>query len=490
MTFPPPSPPTQQEEPILVLGAGIFGLSTAISLLHYHKSQRAKPSNTLSQTLQHAPILILDASPTLPNPVGSSVDSSRIVRADYPSPLYSRLARQAQERWRDQSAEGWGGRGRYTESGLVVVADHEERADGDGDAESGRRYVQGALENVRGEAGRGGGGADGQVGKKGEGRLSMVQGLPDRASIRQITGYASAMGDSGYVNWGSGWADAEACVAFALEKIRREDREGRVTIECGKRVERLLFGDPDLNSDPTTNTNHTSESSTDTPQKPTCTGVQLSTGETVKARLVILATGSWTPTLVDLRGRATATGQVLAYLPLTEAEYETLSRKPVLINMSRGMFIMPPRAGDGEGARRELKIARHGFGYRNPRRMPRPALGRRRRREGRREDEGSMQGWSGNAGAGAGTDSDEMAEISVPDTTVPIPPEGEKVCRQMVREAFGYPSSDPDPDPDPDSNADSHERMKELSSLAERPFSRTRLCWYCDTYAISNTFFS
>ncbi len=491
ITSPPPSLPNQsqqqqEQEPILILGAGIFGLSTALSLLHYHRQKnQTSPISPLSQTLQHAPIRILEASPTLPNPVGSSVDSSRIVRADYPSPLYAQLARQAQERWRDQGPEGWGAGGRYTESGLVVVADHEDRADGDGDGESGRWYMQGALENVRAAEGRG----DGQVGEEGRG----VQELPDRASIRQITGYASAMGDSGYVNWGSGWADAEACVAFALEKIRREDTEGRVSIECGKRVERLLFSDPEPDPDPTS-INHTSESRADLPTtpKPICTGIQLSSGTILKASLVILATGSWSPTLLDLRGRATATGQVLAYLRLTESEHDTLSRKPVLLNMSRGMYVMPPppppSSLDGDGdvgpAMRELKIARHGFGYRNMRRVPRPALGGQRRRErgvgreeGRRggDEQGALQG-SENVGIGTGTDSDEMFEVSVPDTTIPIPPEGERACREMAREAFAY--------PDPDSNVKMEEERNELAALAERPFSRTRLCWYCDTYAL------
>ncbi|KAF7505159.1 hypothetical protein GJ744_001225 [Endocarpon pusillum] len=497
-----PPPPNQDQQPILIAGAGIFGLSTALSLLHrskpdgprYPSPSITRPDASLSHLLSTAPIQILDASATLPNPVGSSVDSSRIIRADYPSPLYSRLARQAQERWRDRTPEGWGGEGRYMESGLVVVADHERHV-GDGEAESGRRYVQGALENVRAALGQGGGAEQQEEEEEEEeARESLVQELPDGASIRSITGYASAMGDSGYVNWGSGWADAEACVAFALEKIRREDSEGRVTIECGKRVERFLFSDPEsepeLDLDPSINASGAQTPEPRPRPKPVCTGIQLSSGEIRKASLVILATGSWTPTLVDLRGRAIATGQVLAYMPLSEGEHAALSRKPVHINMSRGMFVMPPRARDGE-SRRELKIARHGFGYRNPRMVREPALLQRRkmgqrRAEGRGGEEGAMRGpENAEPGAGVGDgDGDEekgrggheMLEISVPDTTIPIPPEGEEACRKMAREAFGY--------PDPASNPDSDVKMKELhelAALANRPFSRTRLCWYCDT---------
>ncbi|ERF69417.1 hypothetical protein EPUS_05962 [Endocarpon pusillum Z07020] len=328
---------------------------------------------------------------------------------------------------------------------------------------------------------------EGETGKRMGKRTGRAR-RGDRASVRGITGYASAMGDSGYVNWGSGWADAEACVAFALEKIRSEDREGRVTIECGKRVERLLFSDPqvepELDRAPPIN-----QSGAATPEprpKPVCTGIQLSSGEIRHASLVILATGSWTPTLVDLRGRAIATGQVLAYIPLSEGEYAALSRKPVQLNMSSGMFVMPPRAREGE-SRRELKIARHGFGYRNPRMVREPALAQRRRRDQRADGRGEEDAMRGpenvEPGAGAGDgdgekgkDGHEMLEISVPDTTIPIPPEGEEACRKIAREAFGH--------PDPASNPDSDVKLKELhelAALADRPFSRTRLCWYCDT---------
>lgn len=49
-----------------------------------------------------------------------------------------------------------------------------------------------------------------------------------------------------------------------------------------------------------------------------CTGVELDDGSHVFANLVILAAGAWTPSVVDLEGRATATCQVLSYLPLNE----------------------------------------------------------------------------------------------------------------------------------------------------------------------------
>jgi sarcosine oxidase/L-pipecolate oxidase len=51
----------------------------------------------------------------------------------------------------------------------------------------------------------------------------------------------------------------------------------------------------------------------------------------------VLATGAWTPGLVNLEGRTVATGQTLAYLKLTEEEYQEIKDIPVVFNLSNGM---------------------------------------------------------------------------------------------------------------------------------------------------------
>ncbi|KAL8637975.1 MAG: hypothetical protein Q9228_004822, partial [Teloschistes exilis] len=71
-------------------------------------------------------------------------------------------------------------------------------------------------------------------------------------------------------------------------------------------------------------------------------GVVLNDGTTLEADLTILATGAWTGSLVDLRGRIKATAQVVAYVPLTAAEADRLAKLPVLLNLSTGYFAIPP----------------------------------------------------------------------------------------------------------------------------------------------------
>jgi len=153
------------------------------------------------------------------------------------------------------------------------------------------------------------------------------------------------------------------------------------------------------------------------------TGVQLKDGARIEAELTILATGAWTGKLVDLRGRATATGQVLLYLDLTDEEQERFGKMPVLLNMSTGLFIIPP-------ANNVLKVARHAYGYQNPTLIKNP------------------------------NGSGEVISVSLPKTGVDdpdqyVPKEGEDDCRKALREM--------------------------IPSLAERPFTKGRVCWYTDT---------
>jgi sarcosine oxidase/L-pipecolate oxidase len=361
MPWPTPLPPSTY----LIIGAGEFGLSTGLSLLRRHPT---------------AHITILDSSPTLPNPTGSSVDASRIVRADYAHASYARLALEAQHLWRDTSPSGWGGEGRYHEPGFLLTADKGMEG-----------YLRCSLGNVKGLIG----------GEK-------VEELYGREEICRASGYAGASGDWGYCNWSSGWADAEAVVGFVLKKVKQEG-EGRVVIRPGVRVERLLFDGEGR-----------------------CEGVRTGEGEEVRAEQTILAAGAWSGCLVDLRGRAMATGQPLAYIGISEEEQERMGKRPTIMNMSRGMFVIPPR-------KRELKVARHGFGYQNLKTLPATW-----------KSKGSCM----NNGTGAKGDED-MVEISVPEVKTSIPKEAELACREALREV--------------------------IPEMAEREFARTRICWYCDT---------
>lgn len=368
---------------ILIVGAGVFGLSTALAFLEREAYNNSK-------------ITIIDSAAILPNPVGSSVDASRIIRADYANPHYAKMACLAQEHWRDQSASGWGGEGRYSETGFVLTAE-------EGQAE----YVRSAMVNVQ------------DLAKQGlPMELGKIEGLNNREEIRKATGFPGVSGQKGYANWNSGWADAEKCIAFAIEKVKRHSNaRGRVTIKPGCEVARLSFISAGQ-----------------------CDGVVLKDGSGLKADLTILATGAWTPSLFNLQNRCLATGQVLGYIKISEEEQEYLKNTPVVMNFARGTFVIPPRA-------REFKIARHGFGYRNPVMVEQVSTKSNAERLSKRG-------------------------VSVPRTDTQIPAEAEHALRAALKELFP---------PDAEQTALAPGCPASIRTISSRPWVNTRLCWYTDT---------
>lgn len=326
---------------------------------------------SLSQRHPESEVTLVESSPTIPNPHGSSVDTSRIVRSDYANAAYSKLAAAAIDRWRSTD---WGRDGRYTQNGLLLVYP--------ADSASAKEYARKSYANVR------------QI----EG--DKVTFLPTQADVLSVVpAYGSTLDVAGgYVNWGSGWSDAAASVRYAKELL---DAERKVIFRTGD-VERVLYA--------TTNGS-----------KPKATGVALADGSILTADLVVLATGAWSSKLVDLRGRAVATGQAIAYMRISDEEQRELENLPTILNFATGIFIIPPRDN-------LLKIARHAYGYLNPVAVPVPGPG--------------------------GLSSGSMV-VSLPEQGASVPLEGQDAFRVALRQL--------------------------LPRFAEREFVQTRVCWYTDT---------
>ncbi|KAK3710835.1 hypothetical protein LTR37_010059 [Vermiconidia calcicola] len=350
---------------ILIIGSGVFGLGTAYAL-----AQRLEYRNTKITLLDRLDFPAQDAS---------SIDSSRIVRPDYPDAAYSKLASQARKYWRRE----WGADGRYTESGLCLLLDET-------DQNNGRDYMDKSLENVRDKLGL-------KVGRREEGgKITVLNDLNDIREV--IKGMDGDLGRCGYVNWTSGWAQAEDAMKYLRTLV---EETGRVEFQRAE-LKQLLFKNGD-----------------------SVEGAELTSGEKVTADLTVLATGAWTPKFLDLRGIASASGQILTYLDLTQEEQDRLGSNPSILNESNGMFIIQP-------SNRVLKVARHGYGYANPTTIPHPER----------------------------PESGEKITVSLPrtktdDPNVNVPPEGGKACRDFL--------------------------ARYLPDLADRPFTHTRICWYTDT---------
>ena len=350
---------------ILIIGSGVFGLSTAYAL-----TQRPEFEKVMVTVLERLDFPAHDAA---------SIDSSRIVRPDYPDAAYSTLAGEAQKVWRGK----FGADGRYTEAGLCIVMDSTDSSDG-------RQYMTNSLKNVKEKLGL-------KEGRREDG--GQVTVLEDDKAVKEVLGSMGGdVGKYGYVNWTSGWAHAEEGVKYMRKLV---EETGRVEF-CKAEMKRLLFRNGN-----------------------SVEGVELVTGEKVTADLTVLATGAWTPRFLDLRGIASASGQVMVYIDITQEEQDRLGSNPILLNESSGLFIIQPRNG-------VLKVARHGYGYANPTTIPHPEK----------------------------PDSGETITVSLPrtktdDPDLGIAPEGKKACRDFL--------------------------AKCIPDLADRPWTSTRICWYTDT---------
>lgn len=92
--------PASKSDSIIIVGAGVFGLSTALEL-----KQRG-----------YTNITVLDRF-TPPAVDGSSVDISRIIRIDYGDPIYCKMAAEAYEGWKSEYSD------HYYESGFALLAE-------------------------------------------------------------------------------------------------------------------------------------------------------------------------------------------------------------------------------------------------------------------------------------------------------------------------------------------------------------------------------
>ncbi|KAK4242761.1 putative fructosyl amino acid protein [Achaetomium macrosporum] len=389
----PSSSPFSPPSSILIIGSGVFGLGTALALAR--RDAFAQCSITVVDRSDPS------QSGAFPSPDAASVDTSRIIRADYADPAYAALADEAQVEWRKQGKPtDLGAEGRYNEAGLLLVGDAAPPAPAAGPAGEGLKpkltgmdYARMSWANVL------------SLASKDPELAARVRELPNPDAIRDALGTGGSSGSWGYINNNSGWANAAASMAWLLGQVRRT---GRVNFVAGTVV----------------SLEHSEN---------TVTGAKLDDGRVLSADLVMVAAGAWTGGLVDLGGQAVATGQVLGYLDLTEAEQEKLAKMPVILNLSTGLFIIPPKD-------RVLKIARHAYGYINPVTLgsaPLPLSPESPRTEA--------------------SVSVSLPRTSVTDPSLSIPAEGAADLRCALREMIPWPE------------------------LYDRPFSKTRLCWYSDT---------
>lgn len=298
---------------VLILGSGVFALSTLSTLL-------ARPLYTNTR--------FTVVSPASSHRNTASWDTTRIIRPDYSDAGYSKLATEAQKLWRQTP---WSQD--YYESGLLLSADTTNETH-----TSAAGYMDKGLETTS------------RVVPK-----DAIEVFDSRDSIiraMQAGNAVSNRGNRGYLNRSAGWANSGAAIDRLRARLSKDSR-----VEFIDDAAQYILSER-------------------TASKPRVMGARLRSRGDVFADLTIIAVGAWTPALVDMSGYATCTAQTLLYISLTPTEADALANIPVSIDFTNGHFFFPPtKRTDAHGNDSwEIKIAKHCYGYVNPTSISNPHL--------------------------------------------------------------------------------------------------------------------
>lgn len=273
-------PSVSKDKRITIVGAGLFGLTTALEL-----SRRG-----------YRNILVLDRY-LPPVPDGSSVDISRIIRPDYADEFYAQMGLEAMRGWEGEYAPF------FYRSGLLCTSQGNTHP-----------YLETSRRNLE------------KLGL----RVQSLEGNQLQERYPAMRGDLSDI--KGYTNPICGWADARQSVDYLARQCTQlgvsfiTGSHGMVT-SLVKRREEVV-------------------------------GVKTHSGSVITSDQVILATGAWTPHLIDMTNLSISTGQPVGFIQLTPDEAEQLKDCPIVIDLSTGWFSFPPTPGTNI-----LKVARHGYGY-------------------------------------------------------------------------------------------------------------------------------
>jgi sarcosine oxidase/L-pipecolate oxidase len=241
------------------------------------------------------------------NPGAANADASRIIRRDYPHESYAKLASEALLHWRSE----FGANERYVEQRLLFSAAGCSMESPRREGET-LNYVKNAYElSIK-------------TTKNGKDGLKVLNSLD---AIRVELRHSSSSSPEekheskmlrGYISDDCGWANARASIVWLRQKVLRS---GRINVYVGQ-VESLL-----LSSD-----NQRVE------------GVKLIDGTSLTADLTIVAAGSRSPQVLGLPDICDVYSEVLAYIQLSEKECQELKRRnwPIIVDAQLGVFTTGP----------------------------------------------------------------------------------------------------------------------------------------------------
>ncbi|MCJ1318203.1 hypothetical protein MMC15_003531 [Xylographa vitiligo] len=275
---------------ILIVGAGIFGTSTA-----YHLSL-TDPNPSSITILDRNAFPPAPAANSADPPLGASYDINKIVRADYSTPFYMNLAYEAIDAWSTNPLY----QRFYHRTGWIMLD------------EIGSDLAERIRKNFR-ECGRPDPTHD----------MSLEEVREAWGGVLRETD----MKDFGNAYWNpeAGWAEADK----AVEAMLKEAVQRGVQYRQGHVVALLLHGS----------------------RRGGVRGVKLADGRTLEADKVLLATGAWTSKLMSgiedtlsidandrIEQQVKAAGVCVAHYELSKDEKKVFDQMPVIINGENGVL--------------------------------------------------------------------------------------------------------------------------------------------------------
>ncbi|GAD91587.1 conserved hypothetical protein [Paecilomyces variotii No. 5] len=273
---------------ILIVGAGIFGVSTA-----YH----------LAQSQYHDPrkITVLDRAPA-PSTSAASTDINKIVRADYSKPFYVDLAYEAMDAW--SSLPFFREANVYHQTGWVMMDEKES----DLALRIRQNFRNGNREDVSADL------TEEEVRRKWGGLLAEMD-------AREYGSY--------YWNPSAGWAAA----AEAVEVMMREATELGVRYEVGEAA-RIVFEDGVVKGVETKDG-----------RRYMAEKVLLATGAWTSQLMSTIEDELDIPEVERVENQVTAAGVCVAHFKLSPEEAAVYRQLPVLIFGAKGE-VLPPTDRD------------------------------------------------------------------------------------------------------------------------------------------------
>lgn len=197
-------------------------------------------SAALELALRGHTVTLVDPGP-LPHPRASSTDISKMVRADYGADdFYTRFARDCIAGWRRWNAEA--GRDFYHETGFLILAGEMMRPGG---------FEYDSREQMR------------SLGQE-------VEPMDGGRLRERFPAWTSQQYPDGYYNPNAGWAESANLVHWLLARAR----DAGVVLREGETMQELLENGPAIE------------------------GIVTDSGIELRADVVIVAAGAWTPTLL------------------------------------------------------------------------------------------------------------------------------------------------------------------------------------------------